>query len=220
MADGVLYKANATTWSKSQCKKMNATAVTDGVVKHANATTWFNNYPMETLQTKTFTATWSQGFRGDGVRLDDGVWQGNILVGSTTNYRGMFGFDKNAIQAFLGSGDFGNVQSARLLINCYETTTNGSPDVTIGKHSYSSEPSGSWNGTTNADWGDASSLHVPNNQLGGYWVTLKPSQITMADKRTAIGGIALRGATATNDDHGKFNGVSSFATKLEITVLK
>lgn len=220
MADGVLYKANATTWSKSQCKKMNATAVTDGVVKHANATTWFNNYPMETLQTKTFTATWSQGFRGDGVRLDDGVWQGNILTGSTTNYRGMFGFDKNAIQAFLGSGDFGNVQSARLLINCYETTTNGSPDVVIGKHSYSSEPSGSWNGSTNADWGDESTLHVPNNQLGGYWVTLKPTQITMADKRTAIGGIALRGATATNEDHGKFNGVSSFATKLEITVLK
>lgn len=221
MGKGVLYRATKTAWNKSQSKKFTMTGVSDGRVRHADKTTWYDNYPMETLQTKTFTATWSQGWRGDGVRLDDGVWKGNILTGSTTNYRGMFGFNKTDIQNFLATGkDFGGVQSAKLLINCYETTTNGAPDVVIGKHSYTSEPSGSWNGTTNADWGDTSSLHVPNQGLGGYWVTLKPTQITLSDKRTAIGGIALRGASATNEDMGKFNGVSSFATKLEITVLK
>jgi hypothetical protein len=221
MAKGVLYKMNATTASKSQAKKMNASITTDGKVRHANATTWYDNYPMEQLYTQTFTATWSQGWRGDGVRLDDGVWKGNILTGSTTNYRGMFGFNKTAIQNFLAPGkDFGGVQSAKILINCYETTTNGSPDVVLGKHSYTGEPSGSWNGTTNADWGDFSSLHVPNGNVGGYWVPLKPSQITLSDKRTAIGGIALRGASATNEDMGKFNGISTFTTKLEITVLK
>jgi hypothetical protein len=220
MGKGVLYKATTTTWSKSQAKKFTMTTMSDGKVRHADTTTWYDNYPMEQLYTQTFNATWSQGWRGDGVRLDDGVWKGDVITGSTTNYRGMFGFDKTAIQNFLGPGDFGNVTSARLLINCYETTANGAPDIQIGKHSYTGEPSGNWNGTTNADWGDQSTFHINNQATGGYWITLKNTQMTLTDKRTAIGGIALRGASATNEDMGKFNGVSSYATKLEITVLK
>lgn len=215
MSDGVLYKFNATTWSKSQAKKFNATSISDGVVKHANASAWFKNYPMEQLYTDTFTATWSQGWRGDGVRLDDGVWQGNILVGSTTNYRGMFGFDQSKIAAFIGSGV---VQSAKLLVNCYETTTNGSPDVIIGKHAYNSKPAGTWT-EQNTDWTNLSNLHVPNQALGGYWVTLSPSQIRLWNG-VAVGGFVLKGQAATDENHGKFNGVSSFTTKLEITVLK
>jgi hypothetical protein len=221
MAKGELLKSNASIWTKSQCNKMNATTFSDGKIHHANATTWFDNYPMEApQQTATFTATWSQGFRGDGVRLDDGVWKGNVLVASTTDYKGMFGFDKNAIQAFLGSGDFGDVVNARLLINCYETSANGAPDIQIGKHSFTSEPSGNWDGKTNADWGDDTLFHINNNATGGYWITLNPTQITLADKKTAIGGIAIRGQSATNENHAKFNGVSSFDSKLEITVLK
>lgn len=220
MAKGELLKANASVWSKSQCQKMTASTYSDGKIHHANASTWFDNYPMEAPQTATFTATWSQGFRGDGVRLDDGVWKGNILTASTTDYRGMLGFDKNAIQAFLGSGDFGNVLSARLLINCYETSSNGAPDIQIGKHSFASKPSGNWDGKTNADWGDLKDFHINNKATGGYWISLNPTQITMSDKRTAIGGVALRGQSATNENMGKFNGVSSFASKLEITVLK
>ena len=132
----------------------------------------------------------------------------------------MLGFNKTAIQNFIASGvDFGGVQSAISKINCYETTLNGSPDVRVGKHSYTSEPAGSWTGQ-NADWGDQSTLHVPNQATGGYWVTLNPTQITLADKRTAIGGIALMGASATSEDMGKFSGISSYNTRLEITVLK
>jgi hypothetical protein len=37
---------------------------------------------------------------------------------------------------------------------------------------------------------------------------------------TAIGGIALRGESATNENMGKFNGISSFTTQLQMTVLK
>ena len=220
MGKGVLYKANASTWSKSQSKKFNATTISDGKVRHADAGTWYDNYPMEQLYTATFSANWSNGWRGDGVKLDEGVWQSNILVGSTTNYMGMWGFDQNAIQAFLAPNkDFGGVTSAKLWVNCYETTTNGSPDVLIGKHSYTSEPSGTWNGA-NADYGDSVLLHVPNQALGGYVVTLKTTQITLKDKRTAIGGIAIKGQEATNENHGKFNGVNSYNTRLEITVLK
>jgi hypothetical protein len=132
----------------------------------------------------------------------------------------MLGFNKNDIQAWLGSGEFGDVLSARLLINCYETSANGAPDIQIGKHSFASEPSGNWDGKTNTDWGDLKNFHINNNALGGYWIDLNPTKITMSDKRTAIGGIALRGQSATNENMGKFNGVSSFASKLEITVLK
>lgn len=220
MTKGVLYKFNASTWSKSQAKKFNATTISDGKVRHANATTWYDNYPMEQSYTQTFNATWSQGWRGDGVRLDDGVWQGNIITGSTTNYKGMYGFDKTAIQNFLGTGQFGNVTSAKLLVNCYEMASGGAPDVVFGKHSYASEPAGNWDGATNTDWGDSSSLHINNGAVGGYWITLNPTQITMADGITAIGGIALRGATALNEDMAKFNTIGTFTTKLEITVLK
>jgi hypothetical protein len=219
MGKGVLYKSNGSSWSKSLARKANDSRVADTIVKHSDGSSWYDNFPMEQYYTKTFIATWSQGWRGDGVRLDDGVWKGNILVGSTTNFRGMLGFNKNDIQAFLGPNKFGNVTSARLLINCYETTTNGSPDVQIGKHSYASKPAGTWTGQ-NSDWGDLSSLHVPNQALGGYWVTLKPTQITLADGYTAIGGFSFRAEAATNENHGKFNGVSSFASKLEVTVLK
>jgi hypothetical protein len=221
MSNGVLKKCNGSAWTNSIAKKCNGSVWTEGKVKHCNGSAWFDNYPLGGgNQTATFNATWSQGFRGDGVRLDDGAWKGNVLVASTTDYKGMFGFDKNAIQAFLGSDDFGNVVKARLLINCYETSSNGSPDIVIGKHSFASEPSGNWDGKTNADWGDSTNFHINNGVTGGYWIDLKPTQITMSDKKTAIGGIALRGQTATNENHGKFNGISSFTTKLEITVLK
>jgi hypothetical protein len=220
MGKGVLYKFNASTWSKSQSKKMSASAITDGKVRHADASAWYDNYPMEYEQSATFNATWSNGWIGDGTKLDDTAWYGNIITGSTSNYRGMFGFNKNDIQAFLKPGvDFGGVTKVLLYVNCYETTLNGAPDVKIGKHSYTSEPSGTWTGQ-NADWGDYSSLHVPNKATGGYVVTLKPSQVTQADKRTAIGGIALMGMSATSEDMGKFNGIGSYNTKLVITVLK
>jgi len=216
---GVLYKANDTTWTKSQAKKFDNTTMHDGKVMHANDTTWYDNYPMEQYYTQTFNATWSQGWKGDGTRLDEGVWQENILVGSTTGFRGMLGFNQAAIQAFLGSGAFGNVTSANLLVNCYETTTNGSPDVQFGKHSYGSKPAGTWTGQ-NCDWGDLSALHVPNKATGGYWVALHPTQITLANGVTAIGGFALRGETNTDENHGKFNGILSFNSQLQITVLK
>jgi hypothetical protein len=220
MAKGVLKKCNGSAWTNSIAKKCNGSIWSEGTVRHCDGSNWYDNYPMVAEQTATFTAIWSQGFRGDGVRLDDGAWQGNILVASTTDYKGMLGFNKNDIQAFLGSDDFGNVIKARLLINCYETSSNGAPDIQIGKHSFTSEPSGNWDGKTNTDWGDLKNFHINNNATGGYWITLNPSQITMSDRKTAIGGIALRGQSATNENHGKFNGVSSFASKLEITVLK
>jgi hypothetical protein len=219
MGKGVIYKYNGSAESKTICNRYNGVTQFVGKIQHSNGVDWFDNYPMEEYITKTFTAQWSQGWLGSGTRLDDGVWKGNILVGSTTGYRGMLGFDKNAIQAHLGPNKFGNVTSAYLWINCYETTTNGAPDIQIGKHSYGSEPAGTWTGQ-NADWGDLSSLHIPNGGVGGYMITLKPTQLTLADGYTAIGGFAFRAEANTNENHGKLNGVSSYTSRLQITVLK
>lgn len=215
MSKGVLYKSG-TVWSKSQAKR-SATAWNNTVIKHSNGVSWFDNFPMEEYITKEFNVTWSQGWKGDGTPLHDTAWYGNIITGSTTNYRGMLGFDKNAIQSHINGG---KVTSVKLLINCYETTLNGSPDVVIGKHGWNSEPAEGTRWGGEADWGDYSTLHVPNQKTGGYWVTLRPTQATLADGVTAIGGIALRGASATAEDMGKFSGKNQFTSKLQITVLK
>lgn len=214
MSDGKLYKFNASTYSKSVAKKFNASAISDGKVRHANASTWYDNYPMEQYYTDTFNAFWSQGWMGDGTRLDDTAWYNRVIVGSTTNYRGMYGFKKSDIDAFIGGG---TVTKARFHVHCRQTTTNGSPDVKIGKHTYTSEPSGTWTGQ-NAYWTDYSTLHVPNQAIGGYWVDLKPSQILI--NGSALGGIAIMGMSATADDMGHFSSYSEFTTQLEITVLK
>jgi hypothetical protein len=217
LGKGVLYKYNGVSQSKSQATKFNGSGQSSGKIRHSNGVDWFDNFPMEEYFTANFDVKWSQGWKGDGTPLHDTAWYGNIITGSTTNYRGMLGFDKNAIQSFISGGV---VTEAKLLINCYETTLNGSPDVVIGKHQYSAEPpeGTTWNGETNTYWGDYSTLHVPNKATGGYWVTLKPSQILF--NGVAIGGVALRGASATSEDMGKFSGKNQFTSKLQITVLK
>lgn len=214
MGKGVLYKANATTWSKSQSKFMDASTIQSGKVRHANATTWYDNFPMEQEYTKTFNAIWSQGWIWNGTRLDDTAWYNRIITGSSTGYRGMYGFSKSAMEDFIAGG---KVTKARFHVHCYETTTNGSPDVHIGKHTYTSEPSGTWTGQ-NASWYDYVNLHVPNKATGGYWVNLNPSQIHY--NGAVIGGIALKGASNTDENMGKFSSYTDFTTQLEITVLK
>lgn len=217
MTKGVLYKSNGVDWTKSLAEKGNGSVMSKGVVQHSDGVNWYDNYPMEEYFTLDFPVKWSQGYKGDGTPLHDTAWYGNIITGSTTGYRGMLGFDKNALTSFIGSGV---VTEAKLLINCYETTLNGSPDVHIGKHSYSAEPAegSSWTGQ-NADWGDYTHLHVPNKKTGGYWVTLKDSQLRMSNG-SVIGGIALRGASNTAEDMGKFSGKNQFTSILRVTVLK
>jgi hypothetical protein len=222
LAEKNFWVSEGTGWHERNISPSEGTAWHQRTVKVTQGTTWYESYPREQYYTQTFNATWSQGYKGNGEPLHDTAWYGNIITGSTTNFWGMLGFNKSAIQSFLAANvDFGGVQSAKLWINCYETTLNGSPDVTIGKHGYAAEPAeGTWLTQGVGDWGDASALHVPNQALGGYMINLNPTQITQADKRTAIGGIALRGAAATDENMGKFNGVGSYISKLEITVLK
>ena len=102
MSDGVLYKANASTWSQS--KKMSATAVTDGKVRHANATTWFNNYPMEQVFTETFNVTWTHAYNGAGTKLDETTWGNHPRSGDSVDFKGAWGFDRTAMRNFVADG--------------------------------------------------------------------------------------------------------------------
>jgi hypothetical protein len=217
LTEKIFQVGNGSSWYEKTVSPNNGASFHERTVKVGNGSAWYTSYPRESYWTETFNATWSQGWRGDGVPLHDTSWYGNIITGSTTNYRGMLGFNRDAMRDFIADGI---VTDVRLLINCYETTANGSPDVQIGKHIWLSEPyeGWNWNGSEGADWSDYTPLHVPNQALGGYWVVLRPSQMSMGGG--TIGGVALRGATATNEDMGKFNGVGSFTSKLQITVLK
>jgi hypothetical protein len=162
MSDGVLYKSNGSAFSKSQAKKMGGTAQTDGKVQHSNGVTWYDNYPMEQYYTQTFDCTWTQSYEGDGTQLFRGTfWKDDIVIGETTNYRGLMGFDKGKIQTFINGG---TVTGLRLLINLRETSVNGKPDLQIGKYTYSTYPSSY---TGQGDWGDQTSKQFPNNGVGG-----------------------------------------------------
>lgn len=215
MSDGVLYKYNASAPSKAVSRRFTASTMNDGIIKHANASTWFKNYPMEQYYTENFDVKWTQSYQGDGVALFNGTfWEHDLVVGDDENFRALMGFDKNAIQAFIGSGV---VTAVKLLINLKETSLNGYPDVYFGKHSYGSEPT-SWTGA--ADWGDQTHKQFPNKGVGGYWIDLKATQATTADMKTAISGIAMKAASANVEDMARFNGITTYTSKLQITVLK
>lgn len=215
MTKGVLYKFNATTWSKSQSKKMSATAITDGKVRHANATTWYDNYPMEQEYTQLFNVTWTQGYNGSGVKLDPATWGDDLFTGDTVDFHSMLGFDKTAIQNFVANG---SILSVKMVINLKDTSTNGSPDVYFCPHVYSSAPSSldlnNWNKSY------LSSFQFPNKQVGGYWITLTKDHIKNPNTGVFFNGIAMYAHTATAEDSGRWNGKSSYTSKLEIKVLK
>lgn len=217
MGKGVLYKCNGTTWSKSQAKDTSNTSDIwdNGLIKHSDGTSWFDNYPMEQLYEQTFNATWTQGYQGDGVALYNGTfWEHDLVVGDPLNFRSLIGFNRSAIQAFIQGG---TVTQLQLLINLKSASTDGKADVYFGKHSYDTEPA---TYTGQGDWGDQAHKQFPVQGLGGYWISLNPTQATQANGITAISGIAMRAATATAEDMARFNGTTTFTTQLKIKVLK
>jgi hypothetical protein len=215
VSDGKLYMYDGTSYSKSQSKFFSATNVYDGKVRHANATTWYDNYPMEQYYTQLFNTTWTQGYQGDGLALYNGTfWEHDLVVGDPTNFRGLIGFNKSEMNAFIGSGV---VTKMRLRLHLKETSTNGKPDVHIGKHVFNSEP-GSYDGYEKTYWQDYTPKQFPNQAYGTYWVDINDTQAYF--NGSVLGGIALAGHTATAEDMARFTGYTKFTTQLELTVLK
>jgi hypothetical protein len=217
MADKAFKVSEGTAWHERTVTPSEGTAWHERTVKVTEGTTWYENYPRAAYYTQLFDCTWTQSYEGDGTALYRGTfWKDDIVIGETTNYRGLMGFDKSKIQTFISGG---TVTGLRLLINLRETSVNGKPDLQIGKYTYSTYPS---TYTGQGDWGDLTAKQFPNNGVGGYWVTLKPTQATLADGVTAISCLCFRAATATAEDMAYFNGrdLGGYISKLEITVLK
>lgn len=217
MADKLLQSSSATAWNEKLVQASSATAWNEKVVKVSNSTDWFLNYPRKKYITQNFSCTWTQSYQGDGVALYNGTfWLDDLVVGDDENFRALIGFNKNEIQDFISGGQ---VTSLKLLINLKETSLNGSPDVYFGKYSYGSEPASY---TGQGDWGDQTLKQFPNKAYGGYWVTLNPTQATLADGVTAISNICMKAKTANVEDMGRFNGkvMGGYNSQLQITVYK
>lgn len=217
MADKNFLVSEGTAWHERLVQPTQGTAWYEKTVKVSNGADWFVSYPREKYYTQNFDATWTQAYQGDGVPLYRGTyWLDDIVVGDDPNFRGLVGFKQSDLQAFIGDGV---VTSCKLLLNLKETSLNGKPDVIFGKYSYNTYPSSY---TGQGDWGDQTIKQFPNQGIGGYWIDLKPTQATLADRKTAISCICMKAATANVEDQARFSGRSlgGYVSKLQLTVLK
>jgi hypothetical protein len=217
MGKGVLYKSNASTWSKSQSKKFTASAISTGKVRHANASTWFDNYPMEEIFTQTFGVSWTQAYNGSGVKLDSATWGDHPRCGDSVNFQGLFGFDNDAMRTFVASGV---IQSIKFTCMFDDPSHAGTPVVSFAPHVYTSKPT-SYNGNNaNKNYATSSTF----NQTGADYTR----QITLpigAWLNGSFGGVLVyAGATAGNSTRfaGKTtsHSLNGYNSVIEISVLK
>jgi hypothetical protein len=217
VSDGVLYKFNASTWSKSQSKKFNSGAISDGKVRHANASTWFDNYPMEQIFTTTFDVVWTQAYNGSGVKLDSATWGDHPRCGDSINFQGLFGFDNSAMKSFVSNGV---IQSIKFTCMYDDPSHAGTPVVSFAPHVYTSKPS-SYNGNqANKNYNASSTF----NQTGADY-TRQISLPVGAWLNGSFGGVLIyAGATAGNSVRfaGKTtsHGLNAYNSQIEISVLK
>ena len=220
MSDGVLYKYNATTWSKSQAKKYNASVISDGKVRHANATAWFDNYPMEQVFTDTFDVTWTQAFNGSAVKLDSATYGNHPRSGDSVNFHGFFGFDRPAMQAFVANGI---VQSIEITVMFADPSHGGNPIVNFSPHTYLN-----WTEAVNAGNFNKLNKNIKTTstfvQTGGNFERTISLPVS-AWSGGQMGGVGIWG-TATAANSARFAGditshnLNAYTTKLEIQVLK
>ena len=217
MSDGVLYKANGSSWSKSQAKKFNGSSMSDGWVRHSNGSSWYDNYPMEQVYTQSFNVTWTQAYNGSGVKLDAATWGDHPRSGDSINFQGLFGFDRNAMLAFVENGV---VQSIKFTCMFDDPSHAGNPTVNFCPHNYASKPS-SWSGNNlNKNYKATSKFY----QTGSDYTRTIDLPVS-AWNNVNMCGVAIYGTTAAGDSArfaGKTtsNGMNAYTSKLEIKVLK
>lgn len=218
MSDGVLYKSNGTTWTKSVCKRSEAgTSIVDGVLKHSNGVTWYDNYPMEQVYTQSFSVVWTQAYNGSGVKLDTGTWGDHPRSGDSANFQGLFGFDRTAMVDFVEGGV---IQSIKITVMFDDPSHAGNPTVNFCPHTYTSKPTTWSSANLNKTYKTTSQF----NQTGSNYTRT----ITLPDGAWLggnMGGIAIYGTTAAADS-ARFAGKTTshdmtwYNTQLELQVLK
>jgi hypothetical protein len=218
MGKGVLYKANANSWSDSICTKMNASIKSFGVIRHANATTWYDNYPMEQLQEQYFDVVWTQAYNSSGQKLDAATWGDHPRAGDSVGFRGLWGFDNTAMKNFVGSGV---IQKIQIEVKFDDPSHAGNPSLKFGAHINKTKPNTS-------SWDDINNLYLTSNtfnQTGSdytRWITL-PNAAWLGGN---MAGVAVWASSNTAANSARFAGkttshnLSWFNTRLLIQVLK
>jgi hypothetical protein len=217
MAKGEFKKANATIWTNSQARKFTASAITQNTIKHANATTWFDNYPqVAATEEKYFNVVWTQPYNKSGVKLDAATWGDHPRAGDSVGFIGLFGFDRAAMQSFVGTSKILSIQLECLFI---DPSHAGNPALTFGAHIYASKPNSS-------NWNDINNLYVVDstfNQTGSNivrWIHLPVA----AWIGGSMGGVAVWAKSNTAANSARFagktssHGVSAFNSRLYIKV--
>lgn len=217
MADGVLYKANGTTWTKSVAKKLGGAAISDTVVQHSNGTTWYDNFPMEQIYTQNFNVVWTQPYNGSGVSLDPTTWGDHPRSGDSINFQGLFGYDRAAMQAFVASGV---VQSIKITVMFDDPTHSGNPTVKFCPHVYTTKPA-SFNAVNLNKTYEATSQFIQTGSDFTRQITLPVGAWLSGN----MAGIAIYGAATAADSNrmaGKTTShtLNSYTSPLEIVVLK
>jgi hypothetical protein len=213
-----LLMATASTWNKSQSKKMNASTFNDGRVQSANGSTWFDNYPMETLHEQYFNATWTHGTNGSGVMLDSATWGDHPRSGDSINFHGFFGFNRTALRNFVEGGV---IQDIQIQVRAIAVTHAGHPDVRFISHNFTSKPSSVNIGSlSKTNW-----QQEKFNQTGSNitrWVKIPISHwnggnfagvVVYAPSATAANSLRFAGLTTSHS-------VTGYNTRLFISVLK
>ena len=217
MADGVLYKSSASGWSKTVCKKSSASGWTDGKVQHSNGSNWFDNYPMEQLYESYFNVQWTQGYNGAGVKLDAGTWGDHPKSGDSIDFKGVWGFDRAAMQSFVGNGV---IQQIKLEIKLQDPGHQGNPDVWFAPHTYTSKPA-PWNEANVFTEHQVKSTFVQTGGAITRWITFPPAAWMGGN----LAGFRADGAAEASDSAtfaGKTtsHGITAFNSRIYIQVLK
>lgn len=223
MSDGVLYKSNGSTWTKSVSKKFDGINVHDGVVKHSNGTTWYDNYPMEQIYEQYFNVTWTHGYKwGTGQLLDEATWGDHPRCGdATADFMGMWGFDNAALKSFVSTGV---IQLMQIQVMFDDPSHSSNPYVYFGAHTYRQTTKPTTFSQSYVSTAAANIVYHTFTQTGAdfsTWITLPNS----AWLNGTMGGVYVH-ASATAGNSARFagkttsNGLNGYNTRLYVQVLK
>ena len=71
---------------------------------------WQLNYPMEAKSTTATFNAFGPRLNESGTKLDSATWGDHPRAGDSIDFIGLWGFDNNAMKAFVGDGKIEKIQ--------------------------------------------------------------------------------------------------------------
>ena len=215
MANGLFQRCNGSRWTNTVQKKCNGSVWSDGRIRHCDGSNWYDKYPNKTTEEKYFNVVWTHAANKNGIMLDAATWGDHPRAGDTVGFTGFFGFDRPAMQAFVGTSTILSIQLELLFI---DPSHAGNPLCEFYPHVYLSKPTGFETRRVFKEHMTTSKF----NQTGTNilrWIHMPVSAWMGGD----MGGIAV-GAAWTAANSARFagktssHGVSAFNSRLYIKV--